>query len=88
MYVPLPPLDSRLQDRYVRLVKSHSGVSPALASGVRAVAEASSAFACTRAASRFFHNEHVSLSALAAPLIAFAQEEVPRTCDRYALGHS
>ena len=86
--MPLPPLDSRLQDRYVRLVKSHSGVSPALASGVRAVAEASSAFACTRAASRFFHNEHVSLSALAAPLIAFAQEEVPRTCDRYALGHS
>jgi hypothetical protein len=78
-------LDSRLQDRYVKLVKSHSGVSQSLASGVRAVAEASSAFACTRAASRFFHNKRITLRDLAEPLIAFARDEVSRTCDGYVL---
>jgi hypothetical protein len=67
------------------LVKSHSGVSQGLASGVRAVAEASSAFACTRAASRFFHNSQITLRDLADPLIAFAREEAPRSCDDYIL---
>lgn len=74
-----------MRKRYLKLVGAHCNTSQSLACGIHAVPEASSAFACTRAASRFFHNPHVTLRGLAAPLLTFAREEVPHVCDRYVL---
>jgi hypothetical protein len=74
-----------LRKRYVKLVSSHCNASQSLAAGVHAVPEATAAFACTRAASRFFHNPQVTLRGLASPLLAFARQEVASVCDRYAV---
>jgi hypothetical protein len=56
-----------------------------LAGGIHAPPEAASSVAATQAAYRFFHNRKVTLRGLAAPLLEFARQEVPRTCDRFLL---
>jgi len=67
------------------MVESHAQASQALASGIHAVPDASSAFAATQAAHRFLNNPRVTLRALAKPLIQAARVEVATACDRYAL---
>jgi hypothetical protein len=69
----------------VKLVQSHSGVSQSVASGIHAVPGVSSSLAATQAAYRFFHNERVTLTGLAAPLLKFTQQEAPLLCDHYLL---
>lgn len=66
--IAAPPLDKRLQSRYLMLVESHMRVSPKLAAGVASLPSISSSFAVTQAAWRFLNNERVTLSALAEPL--------------------
>jgi len=83
--VPSPPLEKRLQDRYMTLVQSHARASTGLASGVQAVSQATSAFACTQAAYRFFHNPRITLPDLATPLLAHARTRVPQVCGNYLL---
>jgi len=67
------------------LVQSHARASTGLASGVQAVSQATSAFACTQAAYRFFHNPRITLPDLATPLLAHARTRVPQVCDNYLL---
>jgi hypothetical protein len=63
-----PPLERRLQNRYVTLVKAHMHEASPTAAGPTAVLAESPAFAATQAAWRFFNNDRVTLSALAEPL--------------------
>jgi hypothetical protein len=74
-----------LQRRYRRLIMSHLSPLHAVAAGLRALPEVSQPFAATQAAWRFYANAHVTLSQLAAPLIAAARQGVAHSCDRYAL---
>lgn len=66
--IATPPLELRLQKRYLMLVKSHLHAAPELAAGVASLPSAGSAFAATQAAWRFLNNERVSLPALVEPL--------------------
>lgn len=63
-----PPLDVRLQRRYLMLIQSHLHAAPKLAAGVASLPSAGSAFAATQGAWRFFNNERVSLPALIEPM--------------------
>lgn len=67
------------------LVESHSAAVQAVACGIHAVPQSSSAFAVTQAAWRFFHNPRVTLPALAAPLVEFARGESNLHCQDYIL---
>lgn len=69
----------------MKLVQAHSGVSQSVASGIHGVPGVNTALAAAQAAYRFFHNPHVTLRGLAAPLLSFARQEVPKVCDRYVL---
>ena len=62
----LPGVDSRLNDRYHRLVAEHAGL--------KALPDKVSSFASTQAAWRFYQNESVSLPKLQEPLTAAAHE--------------
>jgi hypothetical protein len=73
-----------LQRRYWQLVDSHLQATQALASGIHAVREATS-IAATQGAYRFLNNDGISLAVLAQPLIEVGRQEVPKTCDAYAL---
>jgi hypothetical protein len=66
--IATPPLDKRLQRRYLMLVQSHMRAAPELAAGVASIPSISSSFAGTQAAWRFLNNERVTLAALAEPL--------------------
>lgn len=83
--MPLPPIEPRLQQRYLKLVESHYQAAQALASGIHAVPDICTTFAATQAAYRFLNNERVTLRALAKPLIEAAREETASACDRWAL---
>jgi hypothetical protein len=85
MYVLVPPLERRLQQRYVQMVDSHAQASQALASGIHAVPDTRTVFAATQAAHRFLNNPRVTLRSLAKPLINTAQAEIRVACDRWAL---
>lgn len=63
-----PPLDRRLQNRYVMLVESHMQAASDLAAGVASLPSTKTAFAATQAAWRFLNNDRVPLSALVEPL--------------------
>src|SRR3990172_4333978 len=75
--IATPPLDKRLQRRYLMLVQSHMRAAPQLAAGVASIPSISSSFASTQAAWRFLNNERVTLEALAEPL----REEGRRATD-------
>jgi hypothetical protein len=66
--IAIPPLEPRLQRRYLKMVKGHMHSVPKLAAGMSALPDVSSAFAATQAAWRFLNNERVSLQALVEPL--------------------
>jgi hypothetical protein len=63
------PLEKRLADRYITLVKQHQHACPAAAAGPSAGAAGGSALAATQALWRFLGNDRVTLAALAEPLI-------------------
>jgi hypothetical protein len=67
------------------MVNSHLSATQALACGIHALPDASSAFAATQAAYRFLKNPRVTLRALAEPLLDVGRLEVPTACDRYVL---
>ncbi|MSR58191.1 MAG: IS4 family transposase [Planctomycetaceae bacterium] len=66
--IAIPPLELRLQRRYLKMVQGHLHSVPKLAAGMSALPGVSSAFAATQGAWRFLNNEQVSLSALVEPL--------------------
>lgn len=81
----LPPLEPRLQQRYRQLVTEHLQISHSVAAGLNALPGAASSFASTQAAWRFYRNEHVSLPALAQPLIAQGRAALAAAGAEYAL---
>jgi hypothetical protein len=81
----VPELETRLQDRYLRLVEEHLAPVHRVAAGLRALPGAAAAFASTQAAWRFYANGRTDLPALAAPLIAAARDAVAAACADYAL---
>lgn len=83
--MPLPPLESRLQDRYLEMVKTHQAATQALACGIHALPDTRSAFAATQAAYRFLNNRRVTLRALAEPLLDVGRQEVASVCDSFVL---
>jgi Transposase DDE domain len=84
-HVPLPPLESRLQARYLQMVNAHGAATQALACGIHALPDTNTAFAATQAAYRFLKNPHVTLRALADPLLEVGRQEVAAVCDSYVL---
>ena len=80
-----PPLEKRLQRRYERLVKAHCNSVPELAAGMKALPDSKTSFAHTQALWRFLHNDSVTPSALAQPLLAGAQEAIQTCCQHYTL---
>lgn len=85
MIIPPPPLEPRLQQRYVELVQSHAHTATRLTSGLHALNHATTSMAATQAAYRFFKNERVGLRDLAAPLQEHARSAIPAACDQYVL---
>lgn len=73
--IELPPLERRLQKRYMVLIHSHLQAAPGLAAGVAALPSGTTAFAAIQAAWRFLNNERVSLPALVEPLRAAARAQ-------------
>ena len=78
-------MDSRLNDRYHRLVAEHMNSSDPLSAGLKALPDKISSFASTQAAWRFYQNESVSLPKLQEPLTAAAHEGIREHCSLYAL---
>jgi len=66
--IATPPLDRRLQKRYLMLVHSHMRHAPKLAAGIASVPGVASAWASTQGAWRFLNNDRVGLPALIEPL--------------------
>lgn len=64
----MPPMDRRLQRRYVALVKAHMHTSSPVEAGAALRGVPSSGFAATQAVWRFLNNDRVKLSALVEPL--------------------
>lgn len=78
-------MDSRLNDRYHRLVVEHMNSSELLSAGLKALPDKISSFASTQAAWRFYQNESISLSKLQEPLTAAAHEGILAHCSLHAL---
>lgn len=77
--IALPPLELRLQKRYLIMVQSHLRSAPELAAGVASLPSTSEAFAATQATWRFLNNRRVSLPALVEPLRAAGRERLAKT---------
>jgi hypothetical protein len=78
-------MDSRLQDRYYRLVREHEHVLSTAASGLSALPGVSRPFSCTQAMWRFLGNDAVSLPALIEPIQETARPILARGRERVAL---
>jgi len=78
-------VDSRLNDRYQRLVSEHMNSSERLSAGLKALPDKISSFANTQAAWCFYQNESVSLSKLQEPLTAAAHQGILAHCVKFAL---
>jgi DDE family transposase len=72
--IALPPLEQRLQQRFLKMVQAHLQAAPELAAGIASLPAPSSAFAATQAAWRFLNNPRVTLAALAEPLRAVGRQ--------------
>lgn len=66
--IATPPLDQRLQRRYLKMVQGHLHSIPKLAAGISALPDANQPFAAVQGAWRFLNNDRVTLTALAEPL--------------------
>jgi hypothetical protein len=80
-----PPLEPRLQRRYQKLVQEHLQISQSVAAGLSSLPGVASSFASTQAAWRFYRNEHVSLPALAQPLIEQGRRALQGSGAEYGL---
>jgi len=78
-------VDSRLNDRYQRLVSEHMNSSERLSAGLKALPDKISSFASTQAAWRFYQNESISLATLQEPLTAAAHQGILAHCMNFAL---
>jgi hypothetical protein len=78
-------MDARLQKRYLQLVEGHMNAVQAIASGVKALPGAGSAFAATQAAWRFFANPRVTLSKLVEPLREVGRQAASDSASPYIL---
>lgn len=85
MFPTLPEAEPRLQRRYDKLVVAHLSHSQRVAAGLHAPASASTPFAATQAAWRFYSNPHIDLEQLAEPLIDCARQGVAQLCDQRLL---
>lgn len=83
--IATPPLDLRLQRRYLTLVKSHLHAAPELAAGVASLPSAGKAFAATQGAWRFLNNDRVSLEALVEPLREVGRSRADSTTAPFVL---
>jgi Transposase DDE domain len=83
--IALPPLEKRLQGRYLMLVQAHMHSVSKLAAGVASLPSVSSAFAATQAAWRFLNNARVTLSALIEPLRAVGRGRLATDQGPFAL---
>ena len=83
--LPLPGVESRLQDRYLQLIQEQLAPLQAVAAGLRALPRGTTAFASTQAAWRFYKNKRVRLDRLVQPLIDHVRQTVPEACADYVL---
>jgi hypothetical protein len=83
--IALPPLESRLQKRYLIMVQSHLRSAPALAAGVASFPGTSQAFAATQAAWRFLNNQRVGMPDLVQPLREVGCSRSQQLKSRFAL---
>jgi DDE family transposase len=83
--IALPPLESRLQKRYLIMVQSHLRSAPELAAGVASLPGTTKAFAATQATWRFLNNERVGMPDLAEPPREVGRSRVQESKSRFAL---
>jgi hypothetical protein len=83
--IALPPLERRLQKRYLIMVQSHLRSAPELAAGVASLPSTSEAFAATQATWRYLGNERVTLPALVEPLRDVGRSHVRTLKSRFAM---
>jgi hypothetical protein len=83
--IALPPLESRLQKRYLIMVQSHLRSAPAWAAGVASFPGTSQAFAATQAAWRFLNNPRVGMPDLVQPLREVGCSRCQQLKSRFAL---
>jgi len=83
--IALPPLEARLQKRYLIMVQSHLRSAPELAAGVASLPSTSEAFAATQATWRFLNNERVGMPELIEPPRAVGRGRVRELKSRFAL---
>jgi hypothetical protein len=83
--IALPPMDRRLQNRFLTMVQSHMHAPPELAAGIAGLPSAGSAFAATQAAWRFLNNNRVTLPALVQPLREVGRSRLQATAVPFAL---
>jgi hypothetical protein len=83
--IALPPLESRLQKRYLILVQSHLRSAPELAAGVASLPSTSQSFAATQATWRFLNNERVGMPDLVEPPREVGRSRVRESKSRFAL---
>jgi hypothetical protein len=83
--IALPPLEPRLQKRFLILVQSHMRSAPELAAGVASLPSCNEAFAAVQAAWRFLNNDRVGLPQLIDPLRQVARSRIERLNSRFAL---
>jgi len=83
--IAVPPLELRLQKRYLIMVQSHMRSAPALAAGVASLPSCREAFAATQATWRFLNNDRVGLPKLIEPLREVGRSRVKESNSRFAL---
>ena len=78
-------LDQRHQNRYHQLVKEHTHTIHAAVTGLSALPGTGTAFASTRAMTRFLNNEDITFSALLEPAQDAARSELATSVSPFAL---
>jgi hypothetical protein len=83
--IAMPPLEPRLQKRFLILVQSHMRSAPELAAGVASLPSCSEAFAAVQAAWRFLNNDRVGLPQLIDPIRQVGRSRIQRLNSRFVL---
>jgi hypothetical protein len=83
--IALPPVESRLQKRYLIVVQSHLRSAPELAAGVASFPGTSEAFAATQATWRFLNNQRIGMPDLVEPLREVGRSRVRELKSRFVL---
>jgi len=83
--IALPPLERRLQKRYLMMVQSHLRSAHELAAGVASLPSARQSFAAIQAAWRFLNNERITLSELVDPLREVGRNRAKEVHARFVL---